>query len=103
MSTKTDTKPAWASVSPDLYDAYSDFRRSRKAMSCSDRTIARHAFTLGRVMEWMAQHGVRRPSQVTAYQVRAYLCELSEQKSSDDYILSNARTIRTLLRFFHNE
>jgi site-specific recombinase XerD len=103
MSTNPNQKPAWASASHALRDAYTDFILSRQAMLCGEKTIAWYSFTLGKVMEWLVQNSVTDPQEISARHVRAYLSELAVRGLADSTINNHARAIRTMLWFFYAE
>jgi site-specific recombinase XerD len=103
MSRKSDQIPEWAPAFPDLYNALKDFLLSRQAILCGERTLVWYAETLGWVLDWMVEHGVRQPEDITVRHVRAYISGLAGRGLSDSYVHNHARTIRTLLNFFYTE
>ena len=103
MSTKSDTTQRQASASAPLNDAFTDFILSRQAMLCSSRTLAWYSFTLGKVLQWLADNGVSSPAEITARHIRAYLSDLAGRGLQDSTINNHARAIRTMLRFFQSE
>lgn len=86
-----------------LADAYTDFTLSRQAMQCTKATIDWYKYTALRFLSFAESLGASSPQQITAYLVRQYLTELTEQGRKDTTIHDNARAIRTLLRFWHAE
>lgn len=103
MFPKTDEKQKGALASFDLRDAYTDFILSRQAMLCSPKTISWYSFTLGKVIEWMAENGITTPKEIEARHIRAYLSSMAGRGLADSYIHDHARAIRTLLEFFNSE
>jgi site-specific recombinase XerD len=86
-----------------LRDAYTDFVLSRQAMRCTHATLEFYKYTAGRFLEWLEQHGITSPRETLARHVREYLAELVGNGKSDNTIHDNARAIKTLLRFWHDE
>jgi integrase/recombinase XerD len=84
-----------------LRDAFTDFILSRQAMQCTPATLKNYAWTLGRFINWLEGQGVISPEEVTARNVRNYLALYADK--SDWTLNGHARTIRTLLRFWHKE
>lgn len=103
MSPKTAAAQEWMLASVALRDAYTDFILSRQAMLCTQSTMQFYRFTTGVFLTWCELQGVTSPEEVTARYVRQYLAELATKGRKDTTLHANARAIRTLLRFWHNE
>jgi integrase/recombinase XerD len=103
MSRKSEQVPSWAPAFRKLFDVYTDFLLSRKAMGCRERTMQWYSETLQWILEWMIQNGVSEPLDIQSRHIRAYLASMQERDLSDYYIHNHARTIRTFLRFLYNE
>lgn len=103
MSRKSEQVPKWAPAYREIYDVYTDFLLSRKAIMCRERTLTWYAENLLWILEWWIGAGVTRPEEITAQMVRAYLASMRERNLSDSYIHNHARTIRTFLRFLYSE
>ncbi len=80
-----------------------DFILSREAMLCTPRTMGFYRYNLGKFIGWLQVQGVEDVGQITARHVRGYLATYSERCCSDSYIHGCARSIRTFLRFLHEE
>jgi len=103
MSNKTTAQRQWSLASTALIDAYTDFVLSRQAMNCTPATLDFYKYTVGVFLFWCEQQGITSPEQVTARHVRAYIAGLVSKGRKDTTLNANARAIRTLLRFWHNE
>ena len=103
MSSQAVTNQEWAIAFYELQDAYTDFILSRQAKLCTKGMIRLYGFTAGRFIKWLEQRGVTKPEEISARHIRAYLAELANKELSDSYLHSNARAIKTLIRFFHTE
>jgi integrase/recombinase XerD len=103
MLTKDTTNKKWTLAHYALNDAYTDFILSRQAKQNTKATLDFYGYTAGRFMAWIESQGVTSPQEITARHVRAYLAELTARKLSDWTLNDNARAIRTLLIFFHDE
>lgn len=90
-------------VSVAFADAYTDFILSRQAMQCTRATLEFYRYTAAKFLVWAERQGASSPKQVNAFLVRQYLAELAERGRADTTIHDNARAIRTLLKFWHNE
>jgi integrase/recombinase XerD len=102
MSPTTEQRQ-WMLAAAALTDAYTDFMLSRQAMNCTKATLKFYSYTAGKFLQWVEQHGVTSPEQVTARYIREYLAELIGTGKQDTTVHDNARAIRTLLRFWHAE
>lgn len=103
MSHQTVINQKWALAFYELTDAYTDFILSRQAKLCSKGMIRLYGFTVGKFIKWLEQEGVTKPEEISARHIRAYLAELANRGLSDSYLHSNARAIKTIIRFFHAE
>ena len=103
MSSQTIVKQEWNLASVALTDAYTDFILSRQAMQCAPTTLEFYKYTAGKFLLWLEQRGVSSPQEIHARHVREYLAELAGNGKSDNTIYDNARAIKTLLRFWHEE
>jgi len=83
-----------------LNDAFLRFLTSREAMLVSPGTIRFYKFTAKKFIEWV---NVKSIDDITSDHVRSYLSYLRNKNLSDSYIHSNARAIKTMLRFFYQE
>lgn len=102
MST-TSVKNKWTLASFALHDAYTDFVLSRQAMQCTPATMEFYRYTAGKFLLWLETQGVTTPQEMTARHVREFLAILTGAGKSDNTIHDNARAIKTLLRFWHEE
>lgn len=103
MSPKTSTTLKWALASYVLRDAFTDFILTRQAIPCSARTMGFYNYILAKFITWLDLQGVSKPEDVTARLVRSYLAELTARGLADTTLHGNARAIRTLVRFWHEE
>jgi site-specific recombinase XerD len=103
MSPQTKTTKEWTLASVALLDAYTDFVLSRQVMNCTPATMEFYKYGTGRFMTWVEQQGVTSPEQITARHVRQYLATLAERGLADTSLHGAARSIRTLMRFWHSE
>jgi site-specific recombinase XerD len=72
-------------------------------MNCTPATMEFYKFTAGLFLQWCEDRNVTDPAEVTARHVREYLAGLAAAGKADTTLHANARAIRTLLRFWHNE
>ncbi|MGH2619281.1 MAG: tyrosine-type recombinase/integrase [Anaerolineales bacterium] len=86
-----------------LRDAYLDFRLSREAMNCSPQTMQFYRFTAGRFVAWLEAEGITNPADLRSQHVRAYLSALRADGLKDTTLHANARAVKTLTRFWHEE
>jgi site-specific recombinase XerD len=93
----------WTLASVALTDAFTDFILSRQAMNCTSATLEFYNYTAGAFLFWIESQGITDPADVTARHVRAYLAQLIAKGRKDTTLHANARTVRTLLRFWHAE
>ena len=100
---QTKTQEKWLLGSVELRDAYTDFMLSRQAMNCTPSTLAFYHFTVGKFLEWIEQHGVTRPEEVTARYVREHIAELVSRGKKDTTVWDHARAIKTMLVFWLGE
>lgn len=103
MSPETVTNSKWALASYVLQDAYTDFILSRQAIQCTSRTMGFYVHTLTKFTDWLKNQGIQIPEEVSTRLVRAYMVELTSRGLADTTLHGNARAIRTLLRFWHEE
>lgn len=103
MSAKTQTQQQWSLASVALTDAYTDFILSRQAMNCTPATLEFYKYTTGVFLAWAEKQGVTSPEEVTARLVRQFIAELAGNGKKDTTLNANARAIRTLVIFWHNE
>ncbi len=80
-----------------------DFLLSRQAMMCTQRTIDWYKYLLGRIINWLIDHGVQEPKQISSRHIRAFLGELVSSGHADSYIHSYARAMKTFSRFMLDE
>jgi site-specific recombinase XerD len=97
------TRKSRALAALSLNDAYDDFVLSRKAAQCSPATLEFYRYSAGKFVSWLKEQGLKVPEDVAARHVREYLSLLIGQGKSDNTIHDNARAIKTLMRFWHNE
>ena len=84
-----------------LNDAWTDFILSRVAMQCTEATLRNYKHILGSFIAWLESQGVTAPHELNARLVREYLALYADK--SDWYLNDIARSIRTLVRFWHSE
>jgi site-specific recombinase XerD len=84
-------------------DVLLDFLLSRQAMMCTDRTIDWYRYILGKIIEWLVEHNVNEPEQISNKHVRAFLGEMAERGCADSYMHSYARAMKTFSRFMLEE
>ena len=92
-----------ASALTNIQDAFLDFMLSRKAMMCTEATLAFYQFTLGKVFHWMETYEISNVESINSKTVRAYLASMVSRELSDSYVNAHARAIRTFLRFLAEE
>jgi integrase/recombinase XerD len=100
---QTKVQEKWTLASFALHDAYTDFVLSRQAMQCTPATMEFYRYTAGKFLSWLDKQGITEPQEVTARHVREYLAMITGEGKADKTINANARAIRTLLRFWHDE
>jgi integrase/recombinase XerD len=103
MSKQTQNELKWSLASVALHDGYTDFILSRQAMNSTPSTIAFYRYTVGVFLTWCEEQGVGSPQDVTGRLVRAFLAELVAKGRKDTTLHANARAIRTLMIFWHEE
>lgn len=103
MSPNTKTIKLWLLASVALTDAYTDFILSRQAMNCTPSTLAFYKYTAGAFLSWVESQGVTDPQEIAARHVRQYLARLISNGRKDTTLHANARAIRTIVKFWHNE
>jgi site-specific recombinase XerD len=84
-------------------DVLLDFLLSRQAMMCTKRTIDWYKYTLGKIIEWLIEHDVEEPQQISGRHIRAFLGELAERGCADSYMHTYARAMKTFSRFMLDE
>lgn len=87
----------------DLWQAYTDFILSRKAMMVAQTTLRWYDITAGRFIRWLVQSGKRDITDITAREIRAFLSEFSERGAKESYVNGHARAIKTFTRFLDEE
>ncbi|NPV85904.1 MAG: tyrosine-type recombinase/integrase [Anaerolineae bacterium] len=85
----------------ELKNAWTDFVLSRVAMQCTHATLKNYQKILGKFINWLEAQGVTAPHELNARLVREYLALYASK--SDWYLNGIARSIRTLVRFWHSE
>ncbi len=84
-------------------NVFLDFLLSRQAMMCTDETIKYYEYNLGRILDWMQEHGVEKPEEINSRHVRTLLSDMANRGCSDAYMNLYARVIKTFTRFMHEE
>jgi site-specific recombinase XerD len=87
----------------DLWQVYTDFILSRKAMMVAKTTLDWYDITAGRFIRWLVQNGKKEVADITAKEIRLYLSEFMERHAKESYVNGHARAIRTLTRFLEEE
>ena len=86
-----------------LHDSYLDFRLSRQAMLCTEQTMVFYTKTLGKFINWLEKEGCYEPIEITSRHIHAFIASHKERGCSDSYVHTFARSIRTYLRYLHEE
>ena len=83
----------------EIYDA---FILAKQAIRVTKGTIEFYGFTLLKFLKWLEDSGTANPNELHERHVRQFLSFLTSEGKSDRNTHSNARDIKTFVRFLNN-